>query len=240
MTKRKRETRVCTDITRHRNTSLNSRQLSSARACFLQQGTSPRSLALQPQKIERIRIRMKRPPTTLRTIEILGSPVHDIRQIRHMDPLVRRALAFQERPLSKRFLSYSSALTWYCKGRSICKCGLGLKADSLFNGPSYPGFELTCFEKSDMPAFSRLMCRDPRPSFDLHHLWYNEIVHPYSERGLTKHSDRPSALSGMAKRFHGNIPHNNYMARMATRYYIGSLVNNNNERIRWWTGGSST
>lgn len=153
MTKRKRETGVCTDITRHRNTSLNSRQLSSARACFLQQGTSPRSLALQPQKIERIRIRMKRPPTTLRTIEILGRPVHDIRQIRHVDPLVRRAWAFQDRPLSKRFLSYSSALTWYCKGRSICQCELGLKADSLFNGPPYPGLELPVLKSQTCQRF---------------------------------------------------------------------------------------
>ena len=83
------------------------------------------------------------------------------------------------------------------------------------------------------------MCRGLRPSFDLHHLWHNEIVHPYSKGWLTKDSDQPPALSGMAKRFHGNIPHNNYMAGMATRYYTGSLVNNNNERIRW-AGGPST
>lgn len=43
------------------------------------------------------------------------------------------------------------------------------------------------------------MSRDPRPAFHLHHLWYNEIVHLYSERDLTSHSDQLPALSNVAR-----------------------------------------
>ncbi|RTE83533.1 hypothetical protein BHE90_001919 [Fusarium euwallaceae] len=146
------------------------------------------------------------------TSYIVGRPVHDVRQTKHMDPLTRRAWAFQERLMSKRFLSYSSALTWTCKGGFVCECGLDFEADPLFDGPSYPGLELSCFEKPDIPAFVRLMDQDPPPSFDLHYLWYNEIAQPYSRRELTKHSDRLPALSGVVKRFHEKIPHDNYLA----------------------------
>ncbi|RSL59013.1 hypothetical protein CEP54_007520 [Fusarium duplospermum] len=146
------------------------------------------------------------------TSYIVGRPVHDVRQATSMDPLARRAWAFQERLMSKRYLSYSTALTWTCRGGFICECGLDFKADPLFNGPSYSGLELSCFEQPDKPAFVRLMDQDPPPSFDLHYLWYNEIVHPYSRRELTRHSDRLPAFSGVVKRFHEKIPHDNYLA----------------------------
>lgn len=161
---------------------------------------------------------------------VVARPVHDIRQVRHIDPLARRAWAFQERLLSKRLLSYSSTLTWNCKGGYICECGLGLKADPLFKGPSYHGLELSYFERPDNPAFSRLMDRNPRPSFDLHGLWYSEIVHPYSQRELTRHSDRLPALSGVARKFHEKIPHDNYLAGIWRQDIARGL---------WWTTTTS-
>lgn len=114
-----------------------------------------------------------------------GIPRVDV--IKH--PLLWRAWAYQELPLSPRVLCFGhNELVWQCFQSTLCCCSP--------HRQTYTGAK---------PAIARLLQSYNVPSpykgvLDKFTAWYR-IVGQYSTKAITKESDRLPALSGVAKRF---------------------------------------
>lgn len=101
-------------------------------------------------------------------------------------PLLQRAWAFQELLLAPRNLHIaSSEMIWECNTLLDCECGE--IAYDTGNG------------KEVKVRFSNA-CQGRMSKEEVLELWYN-IISLYSELKLTKPSDRPHALAGIASRF---------------------------------------
>jgi hypothetical protein len=108
-------------------------------------------------------------------------------------PLMTRAWTVQERLLARRFLCFGRhEILWECKEDVSCSCTI---TEGPFNPrDGHPGF-YRCH-----PIKYQYSILDDLPSNEVSSLW-RELVQNYSEKGLTKPSDKLPALAGLAKRF---------------------------------------
>jgi hypothetical protein len=114
-----------------------------------------------------------------------------------LSSLLQRGWVFQERLLSKRFLCFGeSEIQWECLEDVACSCstkddGFNYQPEEDGVMPSFPS------SPSDKFTFARLDELEPDR---ISTLW-EDMVHQFSERRLTKPSDKLPALAGLAKTF---------------------------------------
>lgn len=125
-------------------------------------------------------------------------------------PLDRRAWAFQERLLARRYLAYgSSEARWECRQDSFCECGLvSTEAQSSDRGRSLDNMLITT------------------PPSGRKELWIN-ICRTYAQRKLTVASDKLVALSAVASRF---------QSKYGDTYLAGLWKENLIPLLLWWPG----
>ncbi|KAI0835685.1 heterokaryon incompatibility protein-domain-containing protein [Hypoxylon sp. FL0890] len=112
-------------------------------------------------------------------------------------PLDKRAWAFQERLLARRYVSFRlHEVTWYCQTSMHCEC------DSAEVADDHRKFR----ERSLDFLFSRNSQRD------LHIRWRQDIVSFYTQRALTRSSDKLIALSAVASAF---------QVKLGSKYLVG-------------------
>ncbi|OTA60734.1 hypothetical protein K449DRAFT_383464 [Hypoxylon sp. EC38] len=112
-------------------------------------------------------------------------------------PLDTRAWVFQERLLARRYLSFRSLeLTWYCQAAMHCEC------DSAEVADDHRKFR----ERSLEFLFSH------NSQQELHVRWRQDIVAFYTQRNLTRSSDKLIALSAVASAF---------QVRLGSKYLVG-------------------
>jgi hypothetical protein len=112
-------------------------------------------------------------------------------------PLAKRAWAFQEKMLARRYLCYSpEELSWHCNAIETCECSYGRPskhfhdtARAAWGGPT---------NDSDM-NITRLTSPGKSTS-DIHEIWISHIVPMYTERQLSRQTDRIVAISAVATR----------------------------------------
>lgn len=130
--------------------------------------------------------------------------------------LYTRAWAFQETLVSPRVLSYAAAeLEWYCKDSTWCEC-VYLVPLSCRSRPI----------KAHSGHWAKLRDNVTRAK---HHEWLL-LIKEFSERQLTRQSDRLPALSALAEHFYSNLK----------GPYIAGLWNIEGdiwEGLRWSTHG---
>ncbi|KAF2805538.1 HET-domain-containing protein [Mytilinidion resinicola] len=103
-----------------------------------------------------------------------------------IDPLEKRAWAFQERLLSTRVLLFSlHELRWECNTVEQCECRSSWDVShTLFNDPH---------------PYSRKHLSQETPRHKLHKFWYCDIIPRFTNASLTKESDKLPALSGVVQ-----------------------------------------
>ena len=118
-------------------------------------------------------------------------------------PLSQRAWAFQERHLARRLLHFTEGeMFWEC-----CSKKPHFASDTYPNGS--PRF-LRLFRDKPGP----IDLDNPTPSLmGIHELW-RELCEMYSERKLSKPTDRLVALTGLAKKFQQLLPRDTYFSGM--------------------------
>lgn len=122
-------------------------------------------------------------------------------------PLSKRAWAYQERLLARRFLSYNSEeLLWECDSTWRCECGVG---DAL-GQKSHPYHLGSLLKIGNAESTYRA--------------WYSSVIRRYSGRNLTLSSDNLPAISGVAKLF---------QRKLHDRYVAGLWANDILEGILW-------
>ncbi|KAI4179743.1 MAG: hypothetical protein LQ348_005335, partial [Seirophora lacunosa] len=120
-------------------------------------------------------------------------------------PLSQRAWVFQERHLARRILHFTDKeIVWECCAKS-----------PYFASETFPnGAPLTNVFDNKPKIQSGSLLSGPLESTDeLYNLWEN-LCHMYSEKQLTKVSDKLVALAGLANEFHERIPDDSYVAGM--------------------------
>ncbi|KAH7303978.1 heterokaryon incompatibility protein-domain-containing protein [Stachybotrys elegans] len=121
--------------------------------------------------------------------------VHDLRQHSFHDireSLSTRCWTMQERMLSSRLISYTSAVTFDCATLSACECG-----HDLYPNPLYPPINRLLGVDNKM-AFLELLRPESQSMRRMYIVWA-DIVTVYSGRQLTYEKDRQIALSAVAK-----------------------------------------
>jgi hypothetical protein len=122
--------------------------------------------------------------------------IHDFRLHsfhRIKEPLATRAWTMQERVLSSRLLSYSSAVTFECTASVMCECG-----HSMYPDPFYPPLHMIQ-GLDNKHAFLSLLSGDERqPISKMYSLW-SDMVTVYSGRKLTYETDRQIAISAISR-----------------------------------------
>ncbi|KAL1867856.1 hypothetical protein Daus18300_006131 [Diaporthe australafricana] len=127
------------------------------------------------------------------------------------DPLDRRAWAFQERLLARRYLAFGSHDTsWTCMTSSDCECGWW-KVNS---------------EQEGIENINKVL-RDATDD-ELGDCWRIKALFKYTGRSLTFPSDNLVALSAIASIFH---------ARLGTDYYAGLWQGDLIPDLLWDFGG---
>ncbi|KAF2996915.1 hypothetical protein E8E13_005939 [Curvularia kusanoi] len=123
------------------------------------------------------------------------------------EPLSKRAWTLQEQMLASRMVHFArEELIWECDSALSCECM------ELDRGIS---------DKNERPRYRKAL---DSPSADMFTLWYRVIIN-FSNRSITKLSDRLPALSGLAQHFqtHGAGP------------YLAGLWHNDLPRGLLWT-----
>lgn len=147
----------------------------------------------------------------------LGSHSHKDSRI-GLDPLEKRAWAFQEFHLSRRVVSYTSnEIQWHCQKLEICEPGC---AESLFE-------ETSRFDPDDEQdkvslrnhVSNALQTLEDQQLFTL----WQRLVQRYSRSQLTFSEDRLVALSGLATAF-GRQLGSVYVAGLWTDHLIEDLL----------------
>ncbi|KAH7116957.1 heterokaryon incompatibility protein-domain-containing protein [Dendryphion nanum] len=122
------------------------------------------------------------------------------------DPLHKRGWCFQERLVSRRYLSFGTdELTWECNVDSLCECS-GHNA-SINQLDTYR----TLFATRDLDHQQIYEC------------WNKIIISPYSTRNLTFNTDTLPALSGIAKYFMQHLQ-DEYLAGLWRQNLIVALL----------------
>ena len=152
---------------------------------FLQPSTArdiytskPVELNLQGQRIYGIRTRKP----------------YDFRDQPAIEPLSSRGWTLQERLLSGRLLSFSSGVTFECRQTVWCECGEGPYPDRF----GLVSEEIRLVDKAD---FFKLLEVQSKTPDEIYNYWNTKIVTNYSDRDLTKDSDRLPAVSALASKF---------------------------------------
>lgn len=119
--------------------------------------------------------------------------IHDYRTLPSEDVLGTRAWTMQERIIPQRLLTFSLGISFQCRQADWCECGSSLFPDLL------------SADSDTWRRLDRAICRasletEDNPS-ELYHFWLNGIVVPYSNKKLTKMSDRLPAVSALAQKF---------------------------------------
>lgn len=112
------------------------------------------------------------------------------------DPLDRRAWAFQERLLARRYLAIGSHdMTWTCTTVLSCECEWWRVTSVSRNLNEVPNIRRLLRETADE---------------EMTHCWREKILHHYSGRALTVPSDNVVAISAMASLFRDRLGPNYY------------------------------
>jgi len=127
--------------------------------------------------------------------DILIRITHDLRQHSFYsikEPLATRGWTMQERYLSTRVLSFSSAVFFECISSTCCECGHGVYPD-----PLYPPVEML----GGLDYKSRLwaLLNDESADIETMYSQWANMVTVYSGRQLTYESDRQVAILAIAK-----------------------------------------
>lgn len=119
--------------------------------------------------------------------------IHDYRTVPSKDVLSTRAWVMQERLIPPRLLTFSLGVSFQCREADWCECGSGLFPD------------LMSMESNKWRRLDRAICRAALDHEDdpsrIYRFWLNSIVVPYSQKKLTKPSDRLPAISALAQKF---------------------------------------
>jgi hypothetical protein len=155
----------------------------------------------------------------IRVYSVFGKPnVNVLTQ----DPLTKRGWAFQERELSTRILHYShDTIRWECRS---------LKASLLFPWGDTNAFNgaMRTFDAGPnaLPMFgSPYPTRNPTASEQQRNqdIWF-QAVDKYTDRALTKQSDKLPSLSGLARAVQARDPRNRYLAGLWSDNLVASLL----------------
>lgn len=113
-------------------------------------------------------------------------------------PLAKRAWAFQEKMLARRYLCYSpEELSWHCNVIETCECSYGRHSKHFLYDSPRKSWE-SPINDSDM-NIARLTSPGKSTS-DIHELWISHIVPMYTMRQLSRQTDRIVAISAVATR----------------------------------------
>jgi len=114
-------------------------------------------------------------------------------------PLAKRAWAYQERVLARRYLCYSpEELSWHCNGIETCECSYDKPSSehSLIDSNRTAWMKLA----KDNEANIACLTSEEKSTADIYETWMARIVPAYTKRALTKESDRLIAISAVATR----------------------------------------
>lgn len=140
---------------------------------------------------------------------------HDLRQHSFYDVkevLATRCWTMQERMLSSRLVSVTSAVTFDCASMAACECG-----HDLYPDPLYPPLPMLRGVDNKL-AFLSLLKNEAQSIQKMYSTW-KDIVTVYSGRHLTYESDRQVALSAIAK-----LLAEKYQAEYVAGLWRGDLV----------------
>ncbi|KAF2489301.1 HET-domain-containing protein [Lophium mytilinum] len=146
------------------------------------------------------------PNMSPRPVAFRESLSHYDDDVASIDPLEKRAWAFQERLLSARVLVFSlHELRWECNIMGCCECH------------GYDEHSVTWHVDTPHPYSRAMFSRKNRR--DLYLFWYNEIIPRFTRASLTKGNDKLPALSGVVQVL-SNILEDQYVAGV---WYDGSI-----------------
>ncbi|KAF2428863.1 HET-domain-containing protein, partial [Tothia fuscella] len=128
-------------------------------------------------------------------------------------PLLKRAWIYQERLLSPRILHFTHhELLWECLEGSICQCLLGSEPFSPSDSPVSPSRSPSSPGRINHLPQDCSIGLDGSDEASRLIAWHNILV-KYSKLTITYHTDRLSALSGIAQQF-GRPYASQYLAGM--------------------------
>lgn len=155
---------------------------------------NPRS----PMRVQPLTIKL---PEIGRTIQLTVDE-RDMFDWVNTAPLSQRAWVFQERHLARRILHFTEReMFWEC-----CSKAPNFASETFPNGA--PQF----YNKRDMPL-NDSMITPLRSTTEIHKIW-GHLCEMYSEKKLTKPTDRLVAISGLAKEFQKLLPDDIYFSGM--------------------------
>ncbi|KAH7322688.1 heterokaryon incompatibility protein-domain-containing protein [Stachybotrys elegans] len=137
------------------------------------------------------------------------------------EPLAARGWTMQERVLSPRLLSYTSAVTFECTEAAVCECGNG-----LFPDPHYPPIHMLQ-GLDNKHAFLNLLKKGNIKT--MYALWM-DMVTIYTGRHLSFNSDRHVAILSIAK-----VLADKYGDEYIAGMWRGDLINS----LCWYRDDSS-
>ena len=117
-------------------------------------------------------------------------------------PLSQRAWVFQERHLARRILHFTEReIFWECCSKA-----------PYFASETFPNGAPRFYNKRNM-LLKDSMITPMRSTSEIHELW-GELCEMYSEKKLSKPTDRLVAISGLAKEFQKLLPNDVYFSGM--------------------------
>ena len=119
--------------------------------------------------------------------------IHDFRSLPVEDVLSTRAWSLQERLVSPRLLTFSLGVSLECREASWCECGSGRYPDPFLGS-------LQAWSQFDRREYMQALEIEVEAE-KLYKYWMEGIVQLYSERKLSKQSDRLPAISALAQKF---------------------------------------
>jgi hypothetical protein len=137
--------------------------------------------------------------------QVLARRVHDVRTLKHVDPLTTRGWTFQERLLPRRLMTYTQgALTFECITASCCECGSGLRPDPFLRGnvkELEQSMHQNSFDETRREVLRDLLARAHCDLETAYNDWYLQIVKPFTYRKLSQAPDILPAISAVAEKF---------------------------------------
>jgi len=125
------------------------------------------------------------------------------------EPLDERGWTLQERLLSKRFLQFGSRSTrWYCHES-------GQTSDQSDGWMSQPEYSPLGRDTVDIVNFHRISDFHPAKDYGYIRNHWGNVIKAYTQRKLTKLTDRPHAIAGISEVF-AQLFHNRYRAGLWT------------------------
>lgn len=121
---------------------------------------------------------------------------HDGRSQKSQHVLSTRAWTLQEALLSPRLLTFSVTVFFECRSKIQCECGNGRFADPFYGDPSL-------FTIVDRSEYAKMMGGDQSSAASKakYEFWLQAIVTDYSQRSLSKISDKLVALSALSTKY---------------------------------------